>query len=167
MKIWSISDTHFGHANILLFKDDNGELIRGKLWDKIYKHDQALIDNWNSVVTPQDHVYHLGDVVINKAYLKLIPLLNGHKRLVLGNHDIYPVEMYLEAGFKKIYAYRVWPKLGIIMSHIPLHPMSMRQRKWVNWHGHMHHNVMSGPDAELYRNVSCEQINYTPTLVME
>lgn len=167
MKIWTIADTHFGHGNILTFKDSSGELIRGKIWDKIYLHDQALIDNWNAVVAPQDHVYHLGDVAINKAYLKLVTFLNGHKRLVLGNHDIFPVEKYIEVGFEKVYGVRVWPKAGLIMSHIPLHPNSMRQRNWKNLHGHLHQNKVIGPDADLYQCVSCEHTNYTPLLVME
>ena len=48
--IWVISDTHFGHENILKFRDKDGELIRGKLFDDIEQHDEVMIDQWNKYV---------------------------------------------------------------------------------------------------------------------
>lgn len=167
MKIFVIADTHFGHKNILTFTNKFGELIRGARFKTIEEHDQALVDNWNSVVAPQDHVYHLGDVAINKHFIKTVSKLSGHKRLVFGNHDIYPISMYQEAGFEKFYGVRVWPKHGIIMSHIPLQHDSLISRNWKNIHGHLHGGIVSGPFHNLYECVSCEHVNYTPKLVME
>ena len=69
--IWLISDTHFFHSNILKFTDDNGELIRGKLFDTVEQMNECMLDNWNSVVKPGDIVYHLGDVMMgNKEEFK-------------------------------------------------------------------------------------------------
>ena len=51
--IWIISDTHFQHENILKFEPT-------RPGSTIQEHDEALIDNWNSVVKPGDKVYHLG-----------------------------------------------------------------------------------------------------------
>lgn len=51
--------------------------------------DQALIDNWNSVIRPKDTVYHLGDVGFtdeDKLY-HILKRLNGKIYLILGNHD--------------------------------------------------------------------------------
>lgn len=166
--IWVIADTHFGHRNILTFRRKDGTLIRGALWNSIEDHDRSLIQNWNNVVAPQDHVYHLGDVVINKKSLGIVRELNGHKRLCLGNHDIFPVEAYLAAGFEKVYGVRVWPGHNLIFSHIPLHPDSLRQRSWKNIHGHLHDNVVYSdgtPDAS-YECVSVERIAYQPKLIM-
>jgi len=56
-----ISDTHFGHANILTFKKKDGTLLRSGFKD-ITDHDLELVKRWNSVVAPNDKVYHLGDV---------------------------------------------------------------------------------------------------------
>lgn len=169
-RIWVIADCHFGHHNILNFRDDKGELIRGKVFRDIEHHDNSIIDNINSVVAPPDHLYILGDVCINKKSLGQIRRLNGHKRLVMGNHDIFRVEEYLEAGFEKISGVRVWPKYNLIFSHVPLHPNSLKSRGWLNIHGHYHSNVVldqNGHPDPLYRCVSCEQMNYTPTLLME
>lgn len=144
-------------------------MIRGKIFNDVDHHDNSIINNWNNVVSPSDHVYVLGDVVINKKYLVRIKELKGHKRLVMGNHDIFRTEEYLEAGFEKISGVRVWPKHNLIFSHIPLHPDSLRSREWINVHGHTHHNVMvdeRGQPDNRYRPVSLEHINYTPILLM-
>lgn len=52
-----ISDTHLGHHKILEFEPDRLQFCKD-----MEEHDQVILDNWNSVVTPKDTVYHLGDV---------------------------------------------------------------------------------------------------------
>lgn len=178
--IWVISDTHFGHRNILNFTDEKGELIRGKVFKSIEEHDEALVKNWNDLVSPQDHVYHLGDVVLARRNMEICRRLNGHKRLVRGNHDIFSTKEYIDVGFEEIYGVRVWPKHNIIMSHIPLHRDSLTGRSWLNIHGHLHQGVVKmeievdtgigmmtdyGPDP-LYRCVSVEHTDYKPVLIM-
>jgi len=161
--IWVIADTHFGHRNILTFTDKEGKLIRGAIFKTIEEHDETLIANWNELVGPQDHVYHLGDVVINKKSLEIVKRLNGHKRLVFGNHDIFDYKKYIEAGFEKVYGVRVFPKHNYIFTHIPLHPSCLASRGWINVHGHTHSNIINEPG---YMCVSVEQTNYRPLLLM-
>lgn len=51
--------------------------------------DEVIIANWNSVVSPDDTVLHLGDVAlgnIDKSLAK-VSRLNGYKICVMGNHD--------------------------------------------------------------------------------
>ena len=50
--------------------------------------DQTLIENWNSVVGPNDYVFHLGDFCFKGSpyWDKMLNQLNGHKFLILGNH---------------------------------------------------------------------------------
>ena len=156
VNIFVISDTHFGHYNMVhVFKRADGSPARG--FKTVNEMDELMVQNWNSVVKPQDHVYHLGDVTMNPSYnLKLISRLTGHKRLVLGNHDSGKVQEYLAAGFQKIFASRVLDSWLLV--HIPVHPDSIN-KKWKGCvHGHTHH-VCYGPP---YVNVSVEQINYTP-----
>ena len=59
-KTFLIADTHFGHNNIINFLKPDGSKLRNFL--SIYDHDEYIIDKWNSVVKPEDKVYHLGDV---------------------------------------------------------------------------------------------------------
>lgn len=82
-RIFLTSDTHFYHTNILKY------CVRP--WETVEEMNQALIDNWNSVVGKDDHVYHLGDFCfgnVEKWNSILEPgVLNGHIHLILGNHD--------------------------------------------------------------------------------
>lgn len=50
-----ISDTHFGHKSTLLF-DTNP-----RPFTDVNEMNRVMIQNWNSVVRPEDTVYHLGD----------------------------------------------------------------------------------------------------------
>ena len=79
---WVVSDTHFGHSNVLKPEYD------ARPWPDIESHDEALIANWNAVVKPGEIVWHLGDVARTHAIAyRIIPRLNGSIRLIRGNHD--------------------------------------------------------------------------------
>jgi calcineurin-like phosphoesterase family protein len=159
--IYFISDTHFSHANILTFKREDGTPLRA--FKDVQEMDETIIANWNSVVRPQDKIYHLGDICMNKRSLSLLSRLNGHKRLVRGNHDAETAKLYLEY-FDDVYGVRVFAKEKFICSHIPIHPASLSRWK-LNVHGHLHSNIVRLPDSspdKRYMNVSVEQINYTP-----
>ena len=158
-KIYVISDTHFGHENSLKWTDEEGNKLRP--FSTVEELNNTIVNNWNSVVKNGDHIYHLGDVVIQKQYLDIVKQLNGKKRLVLGNHDIFETKLYLEVGFQKLCGVRVFPGLKAILTHFPVHPNSLREG-WVNVHGHYHSTNL---DDNRYINVSVEQINYTPVLL--
>ena len=133
---WVISDTHFGHTNSWeKFKLPNGDPLRP--FTSTEEMDEAMVERWNAKVGPNDVVYHLGDVVINKKSLHHVKRLNGKKRLVRGNHDIFKDEDYREVGFESLYGVRVFVD-KFILSHIPLHPDSVTERFRVNVHGHLH-----------------------------
>lgn len=138
MSSFVISDTHFGHTNSWAkFKLPNGDPLRPFTSNE--EMDEAMIERWNAKVKPQDTVYHLGDVVIKKSSLELVKRLNGKKRLVRGNHDIFHDKYYREVGFEKMYGVRVFVD-KFILSHIPLHPDCVTDRFKVNVHGHLHAN---------------------------
>jgi calcineurin-like phosphoesterase family protein len=75
------SDTHFGHANIIKFCD--------RPFRDVDHMDEQLIGNWNSIVQPEDTVWHLGDVALGprERWASRLGRLNGHIFLVPGNHD--------------------------------------------------------------------------------
>ena len=170
-----ISDTHFGHTNSWeKFKLADGSPLRP--FTSTEEMDETMIERWNAKVKPQDTVYHLGDVVINKKYLNLVSRLNGRKILVRGNHDIFGDELYYDAGFEQIHGVRVFVD-KFILSHIPLHPDCVSERFRVNVHGHLHANEIKMPwgvNADRneiiyadfpdprYLCVSVEHTNYEP-----
>lgn len=163
--IWFISDTHFGHTNILSFRSvTNGELIRPGFRD--VKHmDEEMIERWNSVVKDNDKVYHLGDVAFGERVLdRVMPRLKGRKRLLLGNHDKLDVRAY-RRYFQKIRSVQLFigdkENLGFICSHYPMHmdELTFLGRNLLNVHGHIHERTLNDP---FYFNISVERINYTP-----
>jgi calcineurin-like phosphoesterase family protein len=123
--------------------------------------DEEMVRRWNEVVNPYDKVYHLGDVVINKKHLPTLSRLNGKKRLIRGNHDIFPTKIYGQY-FDEIYGVRVLSDM--ILSHIPLHRECITDRFATNVHGHVHANEMmlgSEPDPR-YLPVCVEHTDYRP-----
>jgi calcineurin-like phosphoesterase family protein len=153
-EVFLISDNHFGHANILNFRKQNGDRLRA--FDSVEEMDEHMIEQWNSVVRPQDHIYNLGDVVMRQQVMDVVmPRLNGHKRLVRGNHDIFRTKHYMRY-FDEIYGLRVLDNM--IFSHIPIHPESMGRFK-ANVHGHLHGQHTLGGK---YIDVSVEAVDYTP-----
>lgn len=81
MAIFFTSDNHFDHNNIIQFCDRPFEDITHMRYE--------LIRNWNRTVGRDDTVYVLGDFAMGRITdsLPIASMLNGHKRLILGNHD--------------------------------------------------------------------------------
>jgi len=166
--IWVISDTHFNHAPILKFKDYAGLPPRGE-FDNVDQMNQCMLDNWASVVKPNDTVIHCGDVLFGENKVEWLEAnfakLPGKKRLVLGNHDNVK---FLAPFFKDI---QLWIQMDkFILTHTPLHPTTLAESHrfdaegMLNVHGHIHSNPSpEGP----YKCVCVEQINYTPVNLEE
>jgi calcineurin-like phosphoesterase family protein len=127
-----VSDTHWGHQNILKY-----EPIRTLFAKDIIEHDEELVRRWNEVVGPKDTVYHLGDVCFGGTKnLSFIGRCNGDKILILGNHDSYGTLFDYQPYFKKICAANVY-KGHYLMTHVPVHPSQFYRFKQ-NLHGHCH-----------------------------
>lgn len=152
--IFLISDTHFGHKNICLFKRQDGSPLRP--WDNPDEMDEAMVDRWNALVKPNDVVYHLGDVVINRRCLQILRRLNGDKRLILGNHDIFGHNDYLPY-FKRLHG--SFKLDNLLLTHIPVHIDSIAHWVQCNVHGHIH--AQDIPNGK-YINVSVEMTEYAP-----
>lgn len=144
MTIFFTSDTHFGHKNLLTMPN-------GRPFKTIEEHDQAIIDNWNSVVKPGDLVYILGDVSMGASpeYLeKIFKQLQGASHLLLGNHDrkkemayllnknlLQSLRDYHELKYKDKYenAYK------FILFHFPILEFNGAYRKpFIHLYGHIH-----------------------------
>ena len=158
--VFLVSDTHFGHAGVCRFLREDGTKLRP--WDNPEEMDEYMVEAWNKKVRPNDKVYHLGDVVINRRALKILALLNGDKVLIRGNHDIFRDTEYRHY-FREIRAYHVMN--GMILSHIPIHSDSLG-RFGTNIHGHLHSNrvMQDGVIDTRYHCVCVEQTDFAPIL---
>ena len=158
--VFLVSDTHFGHAGVCRFLREDGTKLRP--WDSPEEMDEYMVEAWNKKVRPNDKVYHLGDVVINRRALKILALLNGDKVLIRGNHDIFRDTEYRHY-FREIRAYHVMN--GMILSHIPIHSDSLG-RFGTNIHGHLHSNrvMQDGVIDTRYHCVCVEQTEFAPIL---
>jgi calcineurin-like phosphoesterase family protein len=178
---WVVSDTHFGHENIV------GFCFRPE------DHEQVMIAQWRKVVPDDATVIHLGDICYghnggNTRFRRLTSkeLTGKRKLLIKGNHDNQSYSFYRDCGFKlsrpfKLaldYSGRVvdpmiaGPRAGI--GHIVSfahYPWSVEedgeQQSW-DWrvHGHIHNNGYTRdgfvPFLRNHINISVEQTRYTP-----
>ena len=163
--VFLVSDTHFGHAGVCKFLRNDG-VTKLRPWDDPEEMDEFMIRAWNERVRPNDKVYHLGDVVINRRALVTLGRLNGDKVLIRGNHDIFKDDEYRKY-FRELRAYHVMN--GMILSHIPIHSDSLG-RFGTNIHGHLHANrVMTEVWGEYkidprYHCVCVEATDFAPIL---
>lgn len=157
-QVFLISDTHFFHERVLQFEPT------ARPFATVEEMNETLVDNWNKTVSKRDTVWHLGDVCFGHVRnLQIIRRLNGHKNLILGNHDNYGIHAY-GALFNKIEAVKKYD--SYLLSHIPIHPDQFYRFKG-NVHGHLHSNLVKlkpswdQPD-DRYVNVSCEHTGLAP-----
>lgn len=157
-ELWFVSDTHFGHANILNFVNYDGDRVRPE-FDSVEDMDETMIERWNERVKPEDKVYHLGDVSFTQQhYRRCMPRLNGKKRLILGNHDKLEMKDYL-AHFEKVM--ESWqPVRNLLFTHRPVFMEGLEGSGKINVHGHVHRTRKEMSPQHL--NISVEQTNYAP-----
>lgn len=113
--LWFTSDTHFGHENIIKYSC--------RPFQNAKEMDEALIENWNARVKPDDIIFHLGDFGhCGSARTKeLLDTLNGRKFLILGNHDWRTFKAGHEQHFELITQQMYIKILGrrVYLNHFP------------------------------------------------
>lgn len=138
MKTWFISDTHFGHTNII-------EYCERPFLD-IEEHDEILIKKWNNTVAKGDRVYHLGDFGLAPAkyLIDILKKLNGQIHLIKGNHDRLTSDMKrLFISLNKIKEIKIKDEetniqQRIVMCHYPMYSWNAREHGSWMLHGHCH-----------------------------
>lgn len=152
MQLYFTADTHFFHKDLLGNND-----FAPRPFKSVEEMNQTIIDHWNARVTPEDTVYHLGDIALyfirpekaaQAAILDVLNQLNGHLILIKGNHDNRALFKYLA---QHNYTYGGKPKfqfhdVGAVikvnhcqyyMTHYPM--MMGIVKQIINLHGHIHH----------------------------
>jgi len=85
MTTYLTADTHFCHGTMLSADGPH------RPFANVDEMNDALIENWNAVVNPEDVVWHLGDLFMrgdDRTVAKIFYALKGRKRLIIGNHDV-------------------------------------------------------------------------------
>lgn len=151
---WFISDTHFQHTNIIEYCN--------RPFKDTYHMDLEISRRWNEVVSNDDEVYFVGDVIMGffETGKKIVQGLKGKKILIMGNHDRSKKSM-LECGFDQVYS-----SLSLDMNdgrkallrHKPI-PHSLIKPHDLQIHGHHH----KGPIVRGKRvNVCVDLWDYRP-----
>lgn len=158
MMFLAISDTHFGHENILNFE-------RRDIFKNIEEHDNKLVDIWKKCLRKlgkDDTFYFLGDFCAygqEQKYIKSIfqPMNEApcHKVMIMGNHDKSVDKELLYTVFDEVCDYPIYVSHRVVLSHFPcaVYPSQ------VNVHGHTHGMKLYG------NNHICASIhvnNYNP-----
>ena len=80
--IFFTADTHFYHEKIIKYCN--------RPFKSVKEMEATLIQNWNTVVSPNDIVYHLGDFGFTgniETITNTLNQLNGEIHHIMGNHD--------------------------------------------------------------------------------
>lgn len=150
---------------------------------------EEIVRRWNSVVGPEDEVFHLGDVALGPwtEWDGVLSRLNGWKTLVIGNHDrVFRGESeakrirfqtYYEDWFDVITDEVKNFKIGdhmVNMSHFPYDGDSHDEDRYTEYrlpddgktliHGHTHLNqvVSRSKAGTLQIHVGQDAFDYTP-----
>lgn len=167
MNLFFVSDTHFGHKNIIKYCN--------RPFRDVDEMDEAMIRNWNSTVGHSDVVIHLGDVGFTKKLRSIVSRLNGKKILIRGNHDNRTSDRkFLEMGFVDIQK-EPFDYMGFVLSHYPVGSVMYRHLKDVpldgkiNLYGHVH----NGTEFDILRDspnhlcLCVEHTRYRPVSIDE
>jgi calcineurin-like phosphoesterase family protein len=131
-----ISDTHFGHTNIIHHSH--------RPFASIEEMDERFIENWNGVVKKGDNVYHLGDFAWRNAedYRKR---LNGNIHLIKGNHERAAEKVaHLFIWVKDVHRIKIGEQ-RIFLSHYSHEVWNQSHRGVWHVYGHSHGSLADNP----------------------
>lgn len=168
-----ISDYHFCH-----------ELARIRSRQEfvcVEEMNQYIIDKHNARVGEDDTIYILGDVIIcdevdlRDCMNQTLGKMNGHKHLILGNHDY---KFQDDDDFLKYFdsvqeskTFRIGSQ-WVQLYHYPVLRWYRKNKGGIHIYGHMH-NETKGEEFQILSrepfavNVSVEVVDYTPVSLRE
>ena len=169
-KIYFTSDLHFGHDR---------EFIWGpRGFTSVHEMNEAIVNNWNSIVNPEDDVYVLGDLMLgnNETGIGFIKRLKGHIHVIRGNHDSdVRIKKYNYCTNIKEITEGQYLKCGeytFYLNHFPtftsnLEKDSSLKHHLINLFGHTHQKTNFYEDIPFMYHVGVDSHNNTPVSVEE
>lgn len=160
-KLFFTSDTHFSHENIIKY------CFRS--FRTIDEMNQKLIENWNKIVGKNDIIFHLGDFIFTSGKRsqrqieteKILQKLNGHKYLIIGNHDKEPT--YKATGwirYDNILEVHYQDYHPIILCHYPMIVWNKSQYGSYHFYGHCHGTLGTHKDFHRGHNPVAKIISF-------
>lgn len=177
VRMFFTADTHFGHRLMALQRGHApGAGSRDDVTlEQVHAHDEDIVASWNSVVSTEDVVWHLGDLTLKHTIeiADILRRLNGHIRLVLGNHDrahphfreqaVSAQQELLRNGIEYVgtAARAMVPggssgRIPVMLSHFPYRTASQDDHRFRAWqleasgdwllHGHTHSHAAMNSD---------------------
>ena len=165
-KVWFTSDLHFWHKNICKYCN--------RPFETMEEMNQALIDNWNSVVKEDDTVFVLGDMGFC-GYDNLYPLmfrLNDKKYLAQGDIDSDKIvfrlyEANIIEGYYKMHEVTIigdeeCPDQQLTLCHFPMIDWPNKERGAWMVHGHQHQLPETPSCSVMHWDVGVDKNNLKP-----
>ena len=133
-----------------MLSHDKSFLWEPRGFSSVEEMNEAIVENWNSVIKPDDEIWHLGDMALGDIddACKYINQLNGVIRWIRGNHctskKINKIIGECPAVREIGYAYQFkYKKLNFYLSHYPtltdnFDTNSHFNQHVINLHGHTH-----------------------------
>lgn len=168
MKLYT-ADMHVDHKNII-------HLCK-RPFTGLQEMQDALITNWNNVVSDNDDVYHLGDFTFGvSAAIDIISELNGKIHFIYGNHDNDAMwKLSRMKGNNSIldncffHGIRKMIKDNgktIVLDHFPLYEWEKYFKGSLHFHGHCHGNIGRSYKERAF-DVGVDCWNFTPVTLEE
>ena len=168
-----------GLLQIFIFASHKAEFLwKPRGFNSVDEMNEAIIENWNSVVKPEDIVYNLGDSIMsdNEKGVELYKKLNGTSFMIWGNHctdnkkNLLAEHCHIAGGW---YAYQIkYNKMVIYMSHYPTLTANYDARHFsqhvLALHGHTHQQTnFLNPSNPFMYHVGVDSHNCTPVHIDE
>lgn len=164
-----ISDTHFGHYNIIR--------LCSRPFSSVEEMDETIINNWNNVVKDTDTVYIGGDFCYKsgKDPVEYLKRLNGHKHLLAGNHD----KLVLKSPAARKYFESIKDIMNImdedkriVLCHYPMVEWDGFFRDTIHLYGHIHNNTSNNTynivkNIPNCYNIGADVLGFTPRTLKE
>jgi calcineurin-like phosphoesterase family protein len=170
--IYFIADHHWGHKAIIWMEN--------RPFKDVLEMNEFMINSWNSIITNDDEVYHLGDISYkmnpNQLKYKILPRLNGKIHLIRGNHDKDKIISKIGDRFESISDYKYLSynyenkNYDFALFHYPITSWANRYRGCIHLHGHDHNFNNDEMEKNYFgniMNVSVEHLNYIPISIVD
>lgn len=169
--IWLTSDLHLFH--------NQGFVYEARGFSTVEEMNAAIEKNWNELISEDDEVYILGDLMVggksagNEAGMKIVQRLKGQKHIILGNHDTTArIALYLNEPSIKDVQYATLIRYNshrFYLSHYPSITTNLQhetlKQGTINLFGHTHSKEKFYNDTPFMYNVSLDAHDNRPVTI--